>query len=140
MESSSLYAEIADIPCLVCGEDIGKLVPVKASGQGPSQNKSANVTRGKRHKAKQETKPREYGEDVNGVRLQSNVPNGFLQLNDIYYKLQHQGRTGVGESSKLNAALQYIRSWQAEAPDDKIIGESFASGSWMKPSVLTDGP
>lgn len=138
MKSSSLYAEIADIPCPVCGGDVGKLVPVKASGQGPSQNKFTNATRGQRSKAKQENKPREYGEDLNGVRLQSNVPNGFLQLNDIYYKLQHQGRTGVGESSKLNAALQYIRKWQAEAPDDKIIGESFASGGWVKLSVFTD--
>ncbi|KAK1825689.1 SNF2 family N-terminal domain-containing protein [Podospora conica] len=115
MESSVLYAETAEIPCPECGADVGKLVPVKP-GQGTTHYKPSQRTR-----AKQERKSREYGEDLNGVRLHSNVPNGFLELNDIYYKNKQQGRAGVGESSKLNAALNYIKKWQAEAPDDKII-------------------
>jgi hypothetical protein len=138
-EAAHSYAEIADIPCTVCGGDVGKLVAVKASGQRPRQNKSAHAPRGPRNRGKQEKKSREYGEDLNGVRLQSNIPNGFLELNDIYYKNEQQGRGGVGEGSKLNAALDYIKKWQAEAPDDKIIGKTLVLARWM-PCVFADGP
>lgn len=144
-ESSHLYDELAEVPCPVCGEDVGKLTPVKTHGQNLHQNdlevsksRSSYAPRGKKNRTGQEKKLREYGEDLIGTRLQSNMPNAFLALNDIYHKNPQEGRTGVGESAKLNAAVRYIKKWQADAPDDKIIGESFISKP-MKPCVLTDG-
>ena len=37
----------------------------------------------------------------------------------------------IAEGGKLAAALTHIRKWQAEAPDDKIIGKAVAEADAM---------
>lgn len=75
---------------------------------------------------------REYGDDLNKLQPKPDYHSAFLEHCD--------NNRNLVPSSKLETVMAYIRKWQREAPDDKIIGK-FRSGfelPFRTIGVLTD--
>jgi len=62
-----------------------------------------------------------YGADSNNVVIKAQRENNTMARSDQYYIYSH---IPVGRSAKLDKTMEYIKTWLAEAPGDKIIGMS----------------
>jgi len=114
------------INCPACGSKVRRmhLTPIDLHGVDDDASSQVDVpvapghrdAFGKRKRQQKDT--REYGDDINLIQPEAEYENMFLELND---KQQELSVTG---STKIDIVMKYIRQWQKEAPDEKIIGES----------------
>lgn len=84
---------------------------------GTSTQNSDEKTR----KGNRKTRPRVHGEDELCFKPTLVQPLAWLNDYDKDYPMSK-----IAEGAKLVAALKHVQKWQAEAPDDKIIGMAVA--------------
>lgn len=121
------------IPCPSCGKKVQAVRPfhlpailevddddsVTAQSRGDT---GSSIRGNRRSRAKRHPKDtRASGDDLNGLQPKPGYRGMFLEHCD-----NNEG-VGAVPSAKLETTMEYIRKWQREAPDDKIIGKLFAT-------------